>query len=183
MSRLKEKYRQEVTSAIMERRGYKNVMQVPRLEKVVLNIGVGEAIQNTKALEAAEADLTAISGQHPVTTRAKKSIAAFRLRAGMTVGLKVTLHGERMYDFVDKLVNTVLCRIREFQGVAISSFDGRGNYTLAFREQTVFPEIDYDKIDKARGLEVSIVTTAKTDEEGKDLLELLGMPFAPEQAG
>jgi len=168
---------------MMERRGYRNVMQVPRLEKVVLNIGVGEAIQNAKALEAAEADLTTISGQHPVTTRAKKSIAAFRLRAGMTVGLKVTLRGERMYDFVDKLVNTVLCRIREFQGVAMSSFDGRGNYTLAFREQTVFPEIDYDKIDKARGLEVSIVTTAKTDEEGKDLLELLGMPFAPEQAG
>jgi len=165
---------------MMERCGYKNVMQVPRLEKVVLNIGVGEAIQNAKALEAAEADLTTISGQ---TTRAKKSIAAFRLRAGMTVGLKVTLRGERMYDFVDKLVNTVLCRIREFQGVAMSSFDGRGNYTLAFREQTVFPEIDYDKIDKARGLEVSIVTTAKTDEEGKDLLELLGMPFAPEQAG
>jgi large subunit ribosomal protein L5 len=183
VSRLKEKYRQEVTPALMERCGYKNVMQVPRLEKVVLNIGVGEAIQNAKALEAAEADLTTISGQHPVTTRARKSIAAFRLRAGMTVGLKVTLRGERMYDFIDKLVNTVLCRIREFQGVAMSSFDGQGNYTLAFREQTVFPEIDYDKIDKARGLEVSIVTTAKTDEEGKDLLELLGMPFAPEQAG
>jgi large subunit ribosomal protein L5 len=183
VSRLKEKFRQEVTPALMERCGYKNVMQVPRLEKVVLNIGVGEAIQNAKALEAAEADLTTISGQHPVTTRAKKSIAAFRLRAGMTVGLKVTLRGERMYDFVDKLVNTVLCRIREFQGVAMSSFDGQGNYTLAFREQTVFPEIDYDKIDKARGLEVSIVTTAKTDEEGKDLLELLGMPFAPEQVG
>lgn len=183
MSRLKEKFREEVTPALMERCGYRNVMQVPRLEKVVINIGVGEAIQNAKALEAAEADLTTISGQHPVTTRAKKSIAAFRLRAGMTVGLKVTLRGERMYDFVDKLVNTVLCRIREFQGVAMSSFDGRGNYTLAFREQTVFPEIDYDKIDKARGLEVSIVTTAKTDEEGKDLLELLGMPFAPEQAG
>jgi len=183
LSRLKEKYRKEVTPALMERCGYQNIMQVPRLEKVVLNIGVGEAIQNAKALEAAEADLATISGQHPVTTRAKKSIAAFRLRAGMAVGLKVTLRGERMYDFIDKLANTVLCRVREFQGVAMSSFDGRGNYTLAFREQTVFPEIDYDKIDKARGLEVSIVTTAKTDEEGKDLLELLGMPFAPEQAG
>jgi large subunit ribosomal protein L5 len=141
---------------------------------------VGEAIQNAKALEAAERDLATISGQHPVTTRAKKSIAAFRLRAGMPIGLKVTLRGERMYDFLDKLVNTVLCRIREFQGVSRNSFDGRGNYTLAFKEQTVFPEIDYDKIDKARGLEVSIITTAKTDEEGRHLLDLLGMPFAPE---
>jgi len=181
VSRLKEKYKNEVTPALVERVGYKNVMQVPRLEKVVLNIGVGEAIQNAKALEAAEGDLATISGQHPVTTRAKKSIAAFRLRAGMPIGLKVTLRGERMYDFLDKLLNTVLCRIREFQGVPRNSFDGRGNYTLAFREQTVFPEIEYDKIDKARGLEVSIVTTAKTDEEGRNLLELLGMPFAPDQ--
>ena len=180
MSRLKERYRKEVTPALMERYGYKNIMQVPRLEKVVLNIGVGEAIQNARALEAAERDLASIAGQHSVTTRAKKSIAAFRLREGMPIGLKVTLRGERMYDFFDKLVNTVLCRIREFQGVSRSSFDGRGNYTLAFREQTVFPEIDYDKIDKARGLEVSIITTAKTDEEGRHLLELLGMPFAPE---
>ncbi len=178
MSRLKERYRKEVIPALMERGGYKNIMQVPRLEKVVFNIGVGEAIQNAKALEAAEGDLAAISGQHPVTTRARKSIAAFRLRAGMPIGLKVTLRGERMYDFFDKLVNTILCRIREFQGVSRNSFDGRGNYTLAFKEQTVFPEIDYDKIDKARGLEVSIVTTAKTDEEGRHLLELLGMPFA-----
>ena len=152
-------------------------MQVPRLEKVILNIGVGEAIHNAKALEAAEGDLAAISGQHPVTTRSKKSISAFKLREGMPVGLKVTLRGERMYEFLDKLMNTVLCRIREFSGVSRNSFDGRGNYTLAFREQTVFPEIDYDKIDKARGLEVSIVTTARTDEEGMDLLELLGMPF------
>jgi len=180
MSRLKERFNREITQALVERYGYKNVMQVPRLEKVVLNIGVGEAIQNAKALEAAEGDLAAISGQHPVTTRAKKSIAAFRLRTGMPIGLKVTLHGERMYEFVDKLVNTILCRIREFQGVSRESFDGRGNYTLAFREQTVFPEIDYDKIDRARGLEVSIVTTAKTDEEGRGLLELLGMPFAIE---
>jgi len=177
---LKDKYRNEVTPALMERGGYRNVMEVPRLEKVVLNIGIGEAIQNAKALEAAEEDLAIISGQHPITTRAKKSIAAFRLRTGMPVGLKVTLRGERMYDFLDKVFNTVLCRIREFQGVSRNSFDGRGNYTLAFREQTVFPEIDYDKIDKVRGLEVSVVTTAKTDEEGRQLLELLGMPFAPE---
>ena len=183
MSQLKEKYKTEVTPALIERVGYKNVMQVPRLEKVVLNIGVGEAIQNAKALESAERDLSNISGQHPVTTRAKKSIAAFRLRTGMPIGLKVTLRGVRMYDFLDKLLNTVLCRIREFQGVSRNSFDGRGNYTLAFREQTVFPEIEYDKIDKTRGLEVSIVTTAKTDEEGRNLLELLGMPFAPEGEG
>ncbi len=178
MSRLKERYRKEVIPALMDRCGYKNIMQVPYLDKVVLNIGVGEAIQNAKALEAAEGDLAAISGQHPVTTRAKKSIAAFRLRTGMPIGLKVTLRGERMYDFFDKLVNAILCRIREFQGVSRDSFDGRGNYTLAFREQTVFPEIEYDRIDKARGLEVSIITTAKTDEEGRHLLELLGMPFA-----
>ncbi len=178
MSRLKEKHRKEVIPALMERYGYKNIMRVPHLEKVVLNIGVGEAIQNAKALEAAEKDLAAISGQHPVITRAKKSISAFRLREGMPIGLKVTLRGERMYDFLDKLANTVLCRIREFQGVARNSFDGRGNYTLAFKEQTVFTELDYDKIDKVRGLEVSIVTTAKTDEEGRLLLELLGMPFA-----
>ncbi len=178
MSRLKERYRKENIPTLMERYGYKNIMQVPRLEKVVLNIGVGEAIQNAKALEAAERDLATISGQHPVTTRAKKSIANFKLRAGMPIGLKVTLRGERMYDFFDKMVNTILCRIREFQGVSRNSFDGRGNYTLAFKEQTVFPEIDYDKIDKARGLEVSIVTTAKTDEEGNHLLDLLGMPFA-----
>jgi large subunit ribosomal protein L5 len=169
-----------VVAALKERGEYKNVMEVPRIEKVVLNIGVGEAIQNAKALEGAEADLAAISGQHPITTRAKKSIANFRLREGMPVGLKVTLRGERMYDFLDKLMNTVLCRIREFQGVPRTSFDGRGNYTLAFREQTVFPEIDYDKIDKVRGLEVSIVTTARTDEEGRQLLEMMGMPFAVE---
>ena len=178
MSRLKEKYKTEVVPSLMEHYGYRNIMQVPRLEKVALNIGVGEAIQNARALEAAEKDLADISGQHPVTTRARKSIAAFRLREGMPVGLKVTLRGERMYQFFDKLVNTVLCRIREFQGVSRNSFDGRGNYTLAFKEQTVFPEIEYDKIDKARGLEISIVTTARTDEEGMGLLELLGMPFA-----
>ena len=180
MSRLKEKYKKEVIPALMERYGYKNIMQVPHLEKVALNIGLGEAIQNAKALEAAEQDLSAISGQHPVITRAKKSIANFRLRAGMPIGLKVTLRGERMYDFFDKLVNTVLGRIREFQGVPRESFDGRGNYTLGMKEQLVFPEIDYDKIDKVRGLEVSIITTAETDEEGRHLLELLGMPFSKE---
>ena len=177
MSRLKERYRKEVISNLMELYGYKNVMQVPRLDRVMLNIGLGEAIQNAKALEAAERDLVAISGQHPVTTRAKKSIASFRLRTGMPIGLKVTLRGERMYDFFDKLVNVVLPRVREFQGVSRNSFDGRGNYTLGIKEQIVFPEIDYDKIDKLRGLEVSIITTARTDEEGRHLLELLGMPF------
>ncbi len=178
MSNLKERYRTEVIPRMMELYGYKNVMQVPRLEKVVINIGLGEAIQNAKALEAAEADLTAISGQHPVITRAKKSIAAFRLRAGMTIGLKVTLRGERMYHFFDKVVNVALPRMREFHGVSLGSFDGRGNYTLGLKEQLAFPEVDYDKIDKVRGMEVSIGTTAKTDEEGRHLLELLGMPFA-----
>ncbi len=177
MSRLKEKYHKEVVPALKERQGYTNIMQVPRLEKIVLNIGLGEALREAKALEAAEKDLAAISGQHPVTTRAKKSIAAFRLRAGMIVGMKVTLRGERMYTFFDKLVNVVLPRIREFQGVPRNAFDMRGNYTLGLKEQIPFPEIDYDKIDRARGLEVCITTTAKTDEEGRNLLELLGMPF------
>jgi len=178
MSELKEKYKKEVVPQLMELGGYKSIMQVPRLEKVALNIGLGEANQDAKALESAEKDLAAISGQHPVITRAKKSIAAFKLREGMNVGLRVTLRGERMYQFLEKLVNAALPRMREFRGVPPSSFDGRGNYTLGFKEQTLFPEIDYDKIDRARGLEVSIVTTAKTDEEGKSLLELLGMPFA-----
>ena len=178
MSRLKEKYRKEVVSALMERYGYKNVMQVPRLIKVVLNIGLGEAIQNAKALESAEADLAAVSGQHPVITRSKKSIAAFRLRTGMPIGMKVTLRGERMYDFLDRLINAVLPRMREFSGVSPTAFDGRGNYTLGLREQIAFPEIDYDKIEKLRGLEIAIATTAETDEEGRHLLELLGMPFA-----
>jgi len=161
----------------MERYGYKNIMQVPRLDKIVLNIGLGEAIQDAKALEAAEKDLADISGQHPIITRAKKSIASFRLRSGMTIGLKVTLRGERMHHFFDKLVNIALPRMREFHGVSRNSFDGRGNYTLGLKEQLVFPEVDYDKVDKVRGLEVSIGTTAKTDEEGRHLLELLGMPF------
>jgi large subunit ribosomal protein L5 len=178
MSMLKEKYKTEVVPRLMELGGYKNIMQVPRLEKVAINIGIGEATTDAKALESAEKDLAAISGQHPVITRAKKSIAAFKLREGMTVGLRVTLRGERMYHFLEKLINAALPRMREFRGVSPGSFDGRGNYTLGFKEQTLFPEIDYDKIDKARGLEVSIVTTAKSDEEGKNLLELLGMPFA-----
>ena len=178
MSRLKDRYKKEVIPALMERYGYKNIMQVPGLDKVVLNIGLGEATQNAKALETAEGDLAAISGQHPVITRARKSIAAFRLRKEMPIGIKVTLRGERMYQFLDKLVNAVLPRVREFQGVPPNSFDGRGNYTLGFKEQTFFPEIDYDKIDKARGLEISISTTAETDEEGRHLLELLGMPFS-----
>jgi len=178
MSRLKERYKKEVVPSLMERYGYKNIMQVPRLDKVVLNIGLGEAIQNAKAMEAAEKDLADISGQHPIITRAKKSIAAFRLRSGMTIGLKVTLRGERMYHFFDKLVNIALPRMREFRGVSPNSFDDRGNYTLGLKEQLVFPEVDYDKVDKVRGLEVSIGTTAKTNEEGRHLLELLGMPFA-----
>lgn len=182
MSRLKERYQKEIIPALMKQPGYKNIMQVPRLEKIVLNIGLGEAIQEGKALEAAEKDLTAISGQHPVTTRAKRSIAAFRLREGMPIGMKVTLRGERMYEFFDRLVNAVLPRIREFQGVSTNAFDMRGNYTLGLKDQIPFPEVDYDKIDKARGLEVSIVTTANTDDEGRSLLELLGMPFAKDGA-
>ena len=178
MSRLREMYKKEVVPGLMERYSYKNIMQVPRLEKVVLNIGVGEAIQNAKALEAAEGDMVAISGQHPVTTRSKKSIAAFKLRAGMPVGLKVTLRGERMYEFLDKLMNIVLPRIREFQGVSPNAMDGYGNYTLGIKEQSVFPEIDYDKLDKLRGFEVCIITTARTDDEARHLLELMGMPFS-----
>ena len=180
MSKLKERYKKEIVPLLMERLGYKNVMQAPRLEKVVLNIGLGEAIANAKALEAGEADLVAISGQHPVITRSKRSIAAFRLRAGMAIGVMVTLRGQRMWDFFEKLVTITLPRVREFQGVPRSSFDGRGNYTLGFKEQIVFPEIEFDKVDKIRGLEVVVVTTANTDEEGRTLLELMGMPFVKE---
>jgi len=178
MTQLRERYRKEIVPDLMKTGGYKNVMRVPRLEKIVLNIGVGEAIQNAKAMEAAEKDLTAISGQHPIITRAKKSIAAFKLREGMTIGLKVTLRGERMYDFFDKLINAVLPRAHDFQGVPQNSFDGHGNYTLGLKEQIIFPEVDYDKIDKVRGLEISIVTTAKTNDEGRQLLEALGTPFS-----
>jgi large subunit ribosomal protein L5 len=178
MSLLKERYRSEIAPRLMERYQYQNVMQVPRLSKVVLNIGLGEAVRDAKALESAERDLTAICGQHPVITRAKKSISSFQLRAGMPVGMKATLRGERMYDFFDKLVNAALPRIREFQGVSPHGFDGGGNYTLGVREQIIFPEVDYDKIDKVRGLEVSVITTANSDEEGRHLLEALGMPFS-----
>ena len=177
MSRLKQKYAKDVVPEMRKKFGYKNVMQVPRLEKIVLNIGLGEAITNAKALEAAETDLSAIAGQHPVTTRSKRSIAAFKLRAGMPIGMMVTLRGKRMFEFYDKLVNIVMARIRDFQGVSPDSFDGQGNYSLAIKEQIVFPEIDYDKVDKLRGLEITIVTTATTDEEGKSLLQSMGMPF------
>jgi len=177
MSRLKEKYAKDAVPELKKKFGYKNVMQVPRLEKIVLNIGLGEAIQNSKAMEAADADLSAIAGQHPVITRAKKSIAAFKLREGMPIGIMVTLRGRRMYEFFDKLVNVVMARVRDFQGISPDSFDGQGNYTLAIKEQIVFPEIDYDKVDKLRGLGITIVTTAATDEEGRSLLQSLGMPF------
>jgi large subunit ribosomal protein L5 len=166
--------------ALKKSLGYKNIMQVPRLEKIVLNIGLGEAITNAKALEAGEADLAAITGQHPVITRSKRSISAFRLRAGMAIGVMVTLRGQKMWDFFEKLVSITLPRVREFQGVSRSSFDGRGNYTLGLQEQIVFPEIEFDKVDKIRGLEIVIVTTANTDEEGRTLLESLGMPFMKE---
>jgi large subunit ribosomal protein L5 len=180
MARLKDKYKKEVVPKLMELGGYSNIMQVPRLEKIVLNIGLGEAITNAKAMESAEQDIVAIAGQHPVITRAKKSIAAFRLREGMPIGITVTLRGERMYDFFDKLVNAVLPRMHEFQGISTKSFDGRGNYTLGMKEQILFPEIEYDKVDKIRGMEISIITTARNDEDGKNLLGLLGMPFAKE---
>jgi len=176
-ARLKEKYLTEVVPQLKARLDYTNVMQLPRLEKIVLNIGLGESIQDPKALEAAEKDLSTISGQHPVTTKAKKSISPFKLRAGMPIGMMVTLRGKRMYDFFDKLVNIVLPRFRDFRGVSRDSFDGRGNYSLGIKEQIVFPEIDYDKIDKIRGFEVTIVTTAKNDDEARTLLELMGMPF------
>ncbi|AIS53179.1 50S ribosomal protein L5 [Thermoanaerobacter kivui] len=178
MSRLREKYEKEVVPALMERFGYKNIMQVPKMEKIVINIGVGEAKENPKALEAAVNDLTLIAGQKPVITRAKKSIANFKIRQGMPIGVKVTLRGERMYEFMDKLFNIALPRVRDFKGVSPKSFDGRGNYALGIKEQLIFPEIDYDKIDKIRGMDIIFVTTAKTDEEAKGLLELLGMPFA-----
>lgn len=177
MSRLKERYVEEVRPTMRREFAYSNDFEVPKLEKIVVNIGLGEAIQNNRALDAAVEDLAAITGQRPIITRSKKSIAAFRLREGMAIGAKVTLRGARMYEFYDRLTNAALPRIRDFRGVSPNSFDGRGNYTLGLREQIVFPEIDYDRIDKVRGLEVSIVTTAQTDEEGFRLLDLLGMPF------
>src|SRR5450631_1176471 len=177
VSRLKEKYRQEVVPALQKEFNYGNPMQVPGVHKVVINIGMGEVIQNAKAMDAAVADLAAITGQRPVITRAKRSVAAFKLREDMQIGCMVTLRGDHMYQFLDKLINVALPRLRDFQGVSADAFDGRGNYTLGLREQLVFPEIDYDKVDKVRGMEVSIVTTARTDEEGRRLLKLMGMPF------
>ena len=177
MSQLKEFYYTEAVPKLMETFKYKNVMQVPKLEKVVLNMGLGEAIQNIKLLDSASEELKIIAGQHPVITRAKKSIAAFKLREGMPIGCMVTLRRNRMWDFVYKLVNTALPRVRDFRGISGKAFDGRGNYSLGIKEQIIFPEIDYDKIDRIKGLNISIVTSAKTDEEGKELLRLLGMPF------
>ena len=175
--RLKERYDSEVLPAMREQFKYENVMQVPRVSKVVLNIGLGEATTNATALERASGDLATIAGQHPVVTRAKKSIAQFRVRAGMPVGLMVTLRSQRMYEFLDRLMNAALPRIRDFRGVPRDAFDGRGNYNLGLREQILFPEIEYDKIDKLRGMEITIVTSAKSDEEARRLLELMGMPF------
>lgn len=177
MVRFKDKYRNEVVPAMMERFGYKNVMQVPRFDKIVLNIGCGDAVADPKALEGAVRDLETIAGQKPVITKAKKSVAAFKIREGMSIGCKVTLRGDRMYEFLDRLISVSLPRIRDFRGVSSKSFDGRGNYSLGLREQLVFPEIEYDKIDKVRGLEVVIATTAETDEEAYELLKLMGMPF------
>jgi large subunit ribosomal protein L5 len=178
MAGLKEKYRKEVMPKLMEVKGYKNIMEVPKLEKIVVGIGLGEAVANAKALEGAEKDLPIITGQKPIVTRSKKSIANFKLREGMPIGLKVTLRQAKMYDFLDRLINVVLPRGREFLGVPRNAFDGRGNYTLGLKEQTIFPEIEFDKVDKVRGLEITIVTTARTDEEGRLLLEMLGMPFS-----
>ena len=177
MARLKNKYREEVMPALKQRFGYKNVMEIPRLEKVVINMGLGDCKDNSKALETAVSELTIIAGQKPLVTRAKKSIANFKVRAGMNVGAKVTLRGDRMYEFTDKLVSIVLPRTRDFRGVSAKAFDGRGNYSLGVREQLIFPEIEYDKVEKIRGMEMVFVTTAKTDEEAKELLRLLGMPF------
>jgi large subunit ribosomal protein L5 len=174
---MKEKYQEEVVPVLFKEFGYANVMQVPKITKVVVNIGLGEALQNAKAIEKATGDMMTITGQRPVVTRAKKSIATFRLREGMPVGAKVTLRGTRMWDFLDRLLNISLARQRDFRGVSPDSFDGRGNYTLGLVEQLIWPEINYDKIDKVRGMEVSIVTTAESDEEGRRLLDLMGMPF------
>jgi large subunit ribosomal protein L5 len=175
--RLRERYEQQIRGQLQERFGYKNVNEIPKLEKVVVNMSVGEAIVNPKALDAAVSELTAITGQKPVVAKAKKSIAAFKLRAGMNIAAKVTLRGDRMYVFVDKLFNVVLPRIRDFRGLPAKSFDGRGNYNLGLREQLVFPEINYDKVDKTRGMDVTIVTTAKTDEEASEFLVAMGLPL------
>ena len=178
MSRYKDLYKDEIVPALTKKFGYKNVMQVPKLEKIVVNIGVGEAKENVKVLENAAADLTTITGQKPVYTKAKKSIANFKIREGMPIGCKVTLRGEKMYEFLDRLVNLALPRVRDFRGVNPNAFDGRGNYALGLREQLIFPEIEYDKIDKVRGMDIVFTTTAHTDEEARELLRLFNMPFA-----
>ena len=178
MTRLQEKYRAEVVPALQQKFGYKNVMEIPKLEKIVINMGLGDCKDNSKALELAVSELATIAGQKPLVTKSKKNIANFKLRAGMNVGAKVTLRGDRMYEFADKLVSIVLPRVRDFRGVSAKAFDGRGNYALGVREQLIFPEIEYDKVEKIRGMEMIFVTTAKTDEECKELLRLLGMPFA-----
>ncbi len=177
MSRISEKYKSEIAPALMQKFGYKSPMQIPKLDKVVINIGVGEAKENSKALDAAMSDLAQITGQKPTVTKAKKSVAAFKLRAGMNIGCKVTLRGEKMYEFVDRLFNVALPRVRDFRGINPNSFDGRGNYSLGLKEQLIFPEIDYDKVDKVRGMDIIFVTTAQTDEEGRELLKQMGAPF------
>ena len=178
MSRLREKYDVEIKSAMTEKFGYKNVMQIPKLDKIVINMGVGEARENAKVLDAAIKDLETIAGQKAVVTRARKSVANFKLRDGMPIGCKVTLRGEKMYEFLDRLVNLALPRVRDFRGVNPNGFDGRGNYALGIKEQLIFPEIEYDKIDKVRGMDIIFVTTAETDEEGRELLTLFGMPYS-----
>ncbi|SES16644.1 50S ribosomal protein L5 [Salipaludibacillus aurantiacus] len=177
MSRLKEKFNQDITPALTEKFNYSSVMEVPRVEKIVVNMGVGDAVQNSKVLDKAVEELTLISGQKPLITKAKKSIAGFKLREGMPIGAKVTLRGERMYQFLDKLITVSLPRVRDFRGVSKKAFDGRGNYTLGVKEQLIFPEIEYDKVDKVRGMDIVIVTTANTDEEARELLTQMGMPF------
>ncbi|MGN7477619.1 50S ribosomal protein L5 [Solibacillus silvestris] len=177
MSRLKEKYLNEVSPALMSKFEYKSVMQLPKVDKIVINMGVGDAVQNSKALDVAVEELTIITGQKPVVTKAKKSIAGFRLREGQAIGAKVTLRGERMYEFLDKLISIALPRVRDFRGVSKKAFDGRGNYTLGVKEQLIFPEIDYDKVSKVRGMDIVIVTTANSDEEARELLTQFGMPF------
>ncbi|PQD94180.1 50S ribosomal protein L5 [Pradoshia eiseniae] len=177
MNRLKEKYQKEITPALMSKFNYSSIMQAPKLEKIVVNMGVGDAVQNAKALDTAVEELATITGQKPVITKAKKSIAGFRLREGMAIGCKVTLRGERMYEFLDKLISVSLPRVRDFRGISKKAFDGRGNYTLGVKEQLIFPEIDYDKVNKVRGMDIVIVTTANTDEEARELLGQFGMPF------
>jgi large subunit ribosomal protein L5 len=179
--RLKERYKSEIAAEMTKQFGYKNPMQVPRVEKVTLNIGLGEARENARAVESATGDLATISGQKPVVTKAKKAIANFKIRENMPIGVAVTLRGDRMYEFLDRLLNAALPRIRDFHGVSNKAFDGRGNFSLGVREQLIFPEVDYDKVDKIRGMQINIITTAKTDEEGRRLLELMGMPFSRER--